>query len=314
MDRSDALDDLVGNRHVGIHILDLADLGGGDLVDNGHIVARDDRRGVFLHLAVALHHVGLQLLGRRRRPNDGVGAGGDGLTDALGRLAARCDERQVGIVLAQLAQDLGRVLAGRDVEDLGSGAHFGVSIVVATYDRGDDGDVGDVGDVLDHFGSSRGVDHTARRALHLGDGCHLYGALTGRSSAAHAYKDRALGNGQQRLRNGRLWREGVNGKDGIGVGVADDRDVGGVDKRLDATTEERKAAGLLDLIGHAESRLAQTPVDGQRLHGQKAVGSYGHLGLGKFVCKFYLGEVDRGDNVLVNLGGNIDGGLVVCRD
>ena len=133
----------------------------GDLVDNGHIVARDDRRGVFLHLAVALHHVGLQLLGRRRRPNDGVGAGGDGLTDALGRLAARCDERQVGIVLAQLAQDLGRVLAGRDVEDLGSGTHFGVSIVVATYDRGDDGYVGDVGDVLDHFGGGGGVDHAA---------------------------------------------------------------------------------------------------------------------------------------------------------
>ena len=59
VDRSDAFDNLVGNRHVGIHVLDLADLGGGDLVDNGHIVARDDGRGVFFHLAVALHHVGL---------------------------------------------------------------------------------------------------------------------------------------------------------------------------------------------------------------------------------------------------------------
>ena len=105
----------------------------------------------------------------------------------------------------------------------------------------------------------------------------------------------------------------LGGKHGIGIGVADDRHVGGVDERFDAAAKERKAAGLLDLIGHAEGRLAQTPVDGQRLHGQKAVGSYGHLGLGKFVCKLYLGEVDRGDDVLVNLGGNIDGGLVVCR-
>lgn len=52
-------------------------------------------------------------------------------------------------------------LPAADVENLGSGAHLGVSIVVAANDRGDDGDVGDVGDVLDHFGSSGGVDHAA---------------------------------------------------------------------------------------------------------------------------------------------------------
>lgn len=109
------------------------------------------------------------------------------------------------------------------------------------------------------------------------------------------------------MRNGGLRREGVDGKHGVGIGVADDRHVGGVDERFDAAAKERKAAGLLDLIGHTEGCLAQTPVDGQRLHGQKAVGSYGHLGLGKFVCKLNLGEVDRGDDVLVNLGGNIDG-------
>ena len=189
-----------------------------------------------------------------------------------------------------------------------------MGIVVAANDRSDDGDVGDVGDVLDHLGGGGGVDHASRRALHLGDGCHLHGALTGGGATAHAYKDRALGDGQQRLRNGRLWREGGNGKDSIGVGVADDRDVGGVDKRLDATTEERKAAGLLDLVGHAEGRLSQTPVDGQRLHGEQSVGGHGYLGLGELVCELDLGKIDRGDDVLVNLGGNIDGGLVVCRD
>ena len=47
---------------------------------------------------------GLTVEDRRRRcPDDGVGAGGDGLANALGRLAARRDKRQVGIVLAQLA-------------------------------------------------------------------------------------------------------------------------------------------------------------------------------------------------------------------
>ena len=167
--------------------------------------------------------------------------------------------------------------------------------------------------MLDHLGGSGGVDHAARRALHLGDGCHLYGALTSRSSAAHAYKDRALGDGQQRLRNGRLRCEGIDRKDGVGVRVADDRDVGGIDERLDATAEERKAAGLLDLVGHAKGRLAQAPVDGQRLHGEQPVGGYGDLRLGELVGELDLGEVDRGDDILVNLGGNIDGGLIVCR-
>ena len=188
-----------------------------------------------------------------------------------------------------------------------------MGIVVAANDRGDDGDVGDVGDVLDHLGSSGGVDHAARRALHLGDGCHLHGALTGRSSAAHAYKDRALGDGQQRLRNGGLRRERVDRKNGIGVGVADNRDIGSVNERLDAAAEEREAAGLLDLVGHAKSSLAQTSVDGQGLHGEQSVGGHGYLGLGELVCELDLGEIDRGDDVLVNLGGYIDGSLVVCR-
>ena len=167
--------------------------------------------------------------------------------------------------------------------------------------------------MLDHLGGGGGVDHAARRALHLGDGRHLHGALAGGGAAANAHKDRALGDRQQRLRNGGLRRKGVDRKHGVGIGVADDRHVGGVDERFDAAAKERKAAGLLNLIGHAKGRLAQAPVDGQRLHGQKTVGSYGHLGLGKFVRKLDLGEIDRGDDVLVNLGGHIDGSLVVCR-
>ena len=216
-------------------------------------------------------------------------------------------------MLAQFTQDLGCVFAGGDVENLGSGAHFGMRIIVATYDRGDDGDVGDVGDVLDHLGSGGGVDHAARRALHLGDGCHLHGALAGGGATAHTYKDRALGDGQQCLRNGRLRREGVNGKDSIGIGVADDSHVGGVDERLDAAAEEREAAGLLDLVGHAKGSLAQTSVDGQGLHGEQSVGGHGYLGLGELVCELDLGEIDRGDDVLVYLGGHINGSLVVCR-
>lgn len=115
------------------------------------------------------------------------------------------------------------------------------------------------------------------------------------------------------MRNGGLRRERVDRKDGIGVGVADNRDIGGVNERLDAAAKEREAAGLLNLVRHAKGRLAQTPVDGQRLHGEQSVGGHGYLGLGELVCELDLGEIDRGDDVLVNLGGHIDGGLVVCR-
>ncbi|MFR2032259.1 MAG: hypothetical protein ACLS3M_13305, partial [Collinsella sp.] len=101
----------------------------------------------------------------------------------------------------------------------------------------------------------------------------------------HAYKDRALGDGQQRLRNGGLRRERVDRKNGIGVGVADNRDIGGVNERLDAAAEEHEAAGLLDLVGHAKSSLAQTSVDGQGLHGEQSVGGHGYLGLGELVCE-----------------------------
>ena len=167
--------------------------------------------------------------------------------------------------------------------------------------------------MLDHLGGGGGVDHAARRALHLGDGCHLHGALTGGGATAHAYKDRALGDGQQRLRNGGLRREGVDRKDGIGVGVADNRDIGGVNERLDAAAKEREAAGLLDLVGHAKGGLAQASVDGQGLHREQTVGRDGYLGLGELVCELDLGKIDRGDDVLVHLGGHIDGSLVVCR-
>ena len=115
------------------------------------------------------------------------------------------------------------------------------------------------------------------------------------------------------MRNGGLRRERVDRKDGVGVGVADNRDIGGVNERLDASAKEREAAGLLDLVGHAKGSLAQASVDGQGLHREQAVGGHGYLGLGELVCELDLGKIDRGDDVLVNLGGNIDGGLVVSR-
>ena len=87
--------------------------------------------------------------------------------------------------------------------------------VVCAYHGRYDRDVYHVRDVLDHLGRGRGVDDHACDALHLGYGCELYRALTCRRAAAHAYEHRALGCGEQGLRDGGLCREGIDRKDGV---------------------------------------------------------------------------------------------------
>lgn len=65
--------------------------------------------------------------------------------------------------------------------------------------------------------------------------------------------------------------------------------------------------------GMRRAALRKRPSMGSGSHGEQSVGSHGCLGLGELVCELDLGEIDRGDDVLVNLGGHLDGSLVVCR-
>ena len=154
-------DYVVGEGDVGSHTIDRVDIAGGNGIDGRLFV----HARVFL-LAISRHHILLHHLRRGRGPDDGVGAGGDGRLNRLGRFAARRDEREVGVGTTQLAQYFGCVLAGGDVQDLGAGAHFGMGVVGA-HDRRHDGDVHHMNDMLDHLGRGGGVHDHARDALHL---------------------------------------------------------------------------------------------------------------------------------------------------
>ncbi len=232
-------------------------------------------------LAVLDHHLALQLGDAGRGPDQRVGAGlHRGVLD-LGTLAAGGDDGQVGVGLAKRADDLGGVLAGRDVDDAGAGLDLLAGDIVEARDGRHHGDVHGRGDLTHHLGRGGGVKHDARSALHLADGSQLGGAPARGGAAAHAHKQRRLGHGEQGLRDGGLGGKGVDGKDGVGVGVADHGDVGGVEQALDAAAKQGEAGAFLVGLGDAKRSLAQAPVDGLRpVGGGNKVATCGFL-LGK---------------------------------
>ena len=126
------------------------------------------------------------------------------------------------------------------------------------------------------------TNRTAAAALHH-DGVpvahELRGAPARGGAAAHAHEERGLGHGEQGLGDGGLRRERIDGKDRVGVGVADRGDVGRVEERPDATPEEREAAALLVVVRHAQRRLAQAALDrhGAVGGGDQLVGRVTHL-------------------------------------
>lgn len=64
--------------------------------------------------------------------------------------------------------------------------------------------------------------------------------------------------------------------------------------------------------GMRRAALRKRPSMGSGSMGSSPLGVTA-TGLGELVCELDLGEIDRGDDVLVNLGGHIDGSLAVCR-
>ena len=221
---------------------------------------------VRLVLAVGSHDVAEDLAVGRRRPRDGVGAGPNGLEDALIRRAAGGDDGHVGVLLADAAHDGGRLRRGGDVEDVGTGFDALVKVRVRARDREHDGDVDRLGHVRDDGTGRRRIEHDAGRALHLGEHGEIDHALALREAAANAGKHRNIGREQQRLRDDRLRRERVDRDDGVGVHVFDDGQVGREHERLDALAKDHNAAALIDDLRHAQGELAQRAVHGLR-HG-----------------------------------------------
>ena len=70
---------------------------------------------------------------------------------------------------------------------------------------------------------------------------HMGHAVALGQAAAHAHEYRHVGSGQQRLGDHRLGREGIDGDDGVGVGIFDDGQVRGKDQGLDPLAEDHDA-------------------------------------------------------------------------
>ena len=85
------------------------------------------------------------------------------------------------------------------------------------------------------------VGHDAHGPLHLGKNRHMGHAVALGQAAAHAHKYRHVGSGQQRLGNHRLGRKGIDGDDGVGIGIFDDGQVCGKDQGLDPLAEDHNA-------------------------------------------------------------------------
>ena len=125
-------------------------------------------------------------------------------------------------------------------------------------------------------------------------------ALVNHIRAAHAYEHRALGCGEQGLRDGGLCREGIDRKDGVGIAVANDSDVGRVHERLDTAAKKREAARILDGIGYGDGRFAQGSLDGRGVHGQDSRRGYG-VGRGRQIgVDIDFGKIDRGVDALLD--------------
>ena len=86
-------------------------------------------------------------------------------------------------------------------------------------------------------------------------------AHTTRGTTADATEHRDARSIDDGLGDGLLRSEGVDGKDGIGVAVLDDREVSSVDKRTNLATEDSDAACLPSFLRHFENLMTQPGLD-----------------------------------------------------
>lgn len=216
---------------------------------------------------VHVHELTLELLHRGRYPGDGIRAGVNCAPDGGGVLAATRDDGNLREALAHLLDDHRRVLAGGDVDHLGTGHNLGGDELVKGHDREDDGDVDARGNLM-HVLDARGrVDDDAVSTLHLGLDGHRLRTRTRRGRAGDARENRTARSRHEPLRDDGLAGEGIHGEHGVCIAVADDGQVRREDEGLDAAPEERDARTGVDLARDMQRRGGMTirTVDGLRV-------------------------------------------------
>ena len=106
------------------------------------------------------------------------------------------------------------------------------------------------------------VGHHAGGALHLGKGRHMRHAVALGEAAAHAHKDRYVGGSQKRLGDDRLGGEGIDGDDGVSVGVFDDGQICGEHQGFDPLAKYHNARAAVDGLGYLQGGFAVGSLNG----------------------------------------------------
>ena len=203
----------------------------------------------------------LQVLSARRRPGNGVGTSGDGGEDALARLATGGHDGHFGMTCADACDHLCRACTCGNVEDGGAGHDLVVNVLVICQHCCHHGNIDDPHSALHRLGTGGGVEHDARRALHLRHHGKFHNARACGGAAADAHENGLLGHGKQGLRDDRLAGKGIDGEDSIGIAVTDNRHVGRVGKRLDIAPFDGDAWANRHFFGNTCDRGRQTAFD-----------------------------------------------------
>ena len=97
--------------------------------------------------------------------------------------------------------------------------------------------------------------------MHLRHHGKFHNARACGGATADAHENGLLGHGKQGLRDDGLAGKGVDGEDGIGITVTDNRHVGRVGKRLDVAPFDGDAWADRNLFGDTRDRGGQTAFD-----------------------------------------------------
>ena len=146
---------------------------------------------------------------------------------------------------ADACHNLSGACACRHIDDGCAGKDLAFGSLIVFRDCGDDWNVNHQHGGFDGFRRSGRIDDNACRALHFGHHGQFGHTWTCGGATAHAYEQRHLGYGEQRLCDDRLAGERVDGENGVGIGVANDHGIGGIGERFERMAFDCDAAAML---------------------------------------------------------------------
>lgn len=212
--------------------------------------------------SVSCHHLGEELLHRRRRVGDCIGAGFDRGKDGIGLVAARRDNGDIGVLLPDSTHDIDGILAACDIQDGSASCQAGIDIGLGCRDRHDGRDIDSAGDAEQVNIRDRCIEDDAHGTLGLHVLRKRYCSHATCRAAADAAEYRHARSADDGSGDGLLGREGIDRKHGIRIAVLDDGKVGREDEALDPSAVDDDAGGTSYLLWHLQDVVAEPRLDG----------------------------------------------------